>query len=180
MKRVYKQSEEEDLWSDYGDAYSAIRHCVDKRFPEIGRTTWAFHKAYITPDRQAYTVSAAFTRFDSEFEDIVMVSCNAMAHPRKEDIVLSCGERMPVELDPITGDYKPKTQTPDEYREAINEHRRAIDGLLQTETALSEAILESGDGGQLSERLGEVQREIIARQAEIEQAERSLKNLKLR
>lgn len=110
MKRVYKQSEEDELWSDYGGAYSAIRHCVDKRFPEIGRATWSFYKAYIMPDRQAYTVSAAFTRFDPELKEIVIVSCNAKAHPRKEDIEVSCGERMPVDYDPLTGDYEPKVK----------------------------------------------------------------------
>lgn len=71
-------------------------------------------------------------------------------------------------------------QTPDGYREVIKEHQRVIDGLLQTETALSDAIRESDGNGELSRRLSDVQSEIIARKTEIEKAEYAIAHNKSR
>ena len=111
MKRVYKRNEEDELWTDYGNAYSVILLCLENRYPEMGRVRWGFNKAYITSQGRAYTVSASFTRFDKDLSEISMVSCNAKGHLDKREIESSCGERIPVEFDDISDDYEPKIES---------------------------------------------------------------------
>lgn len=72
MKRIYKRSEEDELWCDYGDAFSAICERVEKQHPQVSKTAWGFHKAYITPQSRGYSVNAVFTCFDRELKSIVL------------------------------------------------------------------------------------------------------------
>lgn len=111
MKRVYKRNEEDEVWSDYGNAYTAIRYCIENKYPCTEMSSWGFNKAYITPNGSVYTVNASFTRFDTELKELVMVSCQARVNPGEDGMLLSCSERIPIEFDDNSESYRIKSDS---------------------------------------------------------------------
>ncbi len=103
--KVFRASEEDELWAGYDKAYSAILNCLSKEFPSDGKSTWNFQRGYVTCRSNSYAVSASFTRYDKELQDIVMVGCSAEVKVDNDEVSTSCSRRVVVEFDPLRQEY---------------------------------------------------------------------------
>lgn len=103
--RSYKEDQEDDLSSDFGDAYAEIMNTLRKNLPQVGALNWRLERAYVSWHGKEYTLSAIFTAYDSEIKEIIKIGCSTTGHQLKDGFETSLGKKQPVEYDPYRNEY---------------------------------------------------------------------------